>query len=163
VNLPLEEINMFQPRIGVMYRREAIRKRLLDCQIVKSSNLLITPGGNWDKIHCIINEYSYMIKISFCAKTEKVLRIKIPVGFPSSSRRMSPPSTFSGRLLIRSRTAQETQRAWPSTRLSEIRRPFSNGSESRSAFGVSCCQIYTQEEEPSLLTAVGNFASGHLV
>ena len=91
---------MFQPRIGIMYRCEAIQKRLLDCQIVKSSNLLITPGGNWDKIHCIVNEYSYMIKISFCAKTKKSLWIKIPVGFPSSSHRMSPPSTFSGRLFM---------------------------------------------------------------
>ena len=47
---------------------------------------------------------------------------------------ISPPSTWSGRSPINSRTRGDTHLAWPSTRLSAIGRPLRSGSCSKSAY-----------------------------
>ena len=84
-----------------------------------------------------------------------------PVGFPEASLTIAPPSTWSGRGEISSRTFELTQIAWPSFPCKTTRRVRTMGSLSRSAYKFDQFRHKAQGNETP--TAEGNSWPGHFV
>ena len=125
----LKECDMGRFGVRVVDGGQPKRQRLLHRKIEEVCNLLFAPGGMGIKPVALptstpdrTHSMSFLVYTSYAYAT---------VGLPAASRTMMPPSTFSGSLGMSSSTAGDTQRAWPSTRLSEINLPLSSESAAR--------------------------------
>ena len=141
----LKECDMGRFGVRVVDGGQPKRQRLLHRKIEEVCNLLFAPGGMGIKLIALSTNTPdrtqsrlFLVRISYA---------HVPVGLPAASRTMRPPSTCSGRLGMSSSTAGDTQRAWPSTRLSEISLPLRSGSAPRSAWTKSIAATHSHVTE----------------
>lgn len=156
----------------------------ISCDVVlrnssRSSSVLFGWISSDDDVrHNPIDQFSCLLHVaederhlsSFARKMRSpikliALSIKIPVGFPSPSRMISPPSMSESKSdgFKRLRMACETQYAWKSIRRKAMGRPTNKGSEERSAYQMctgsvrKCISGKLNEAKKQKLTALGNF------